>query len=93
MTKKRTRPTDDAAFEAMLVAEILAAKQKADLAAAAGYARALIETLKRYLDGFMAEATWKKHSASLWNRIEAEGLLDDVAKLLDSNNRIAGRRR
>ena len=46
------------------------------------FARALRSTSDRYLAGLMSEAAWRTHMRTLWDRIVAVGLRDEVMALV-----------
>ncbi len=55
------------------------------------YARALLSTTDRYLQGCLTRATWDKHMKSLWGTIRARGLTRDVLALVDPQSQAARR--
>lgn len=55
------------------------------------FARALLTTTERYLNGCLSRATWDNHMKSLWGTIEHRGLTRDVLTLVDPHSHAARR--
>lgn len=46
------------------------------------FSTVLVSTTERYLDGYMARATWDRHMRALWRQIDAEKLRAEVAQII-----------
>lgn len=67
-----------------LRSQILAVLNTVNQQDARRYAAAIRGTMNRHRDGYMANATMKKHLGSLWGAVDAKGLRADVELLLAS---------